>query len=300
VLRWLGRILIALVGLVLVAIAGAYLASNARLNKSYTIPQQSLALAIPSDRASIERGKHLVVALAKCVDCHADNLAGGKMFLDVPPFRVVAPNLTRGQGGVGGQLADADWVRAIRHGIAPDGRSLLVMPAEDFNNLTDTDLADIVAYIKSVPPVDNQLPGSELRPLGYALFAAGQLPPLPAEQIDHSAPAPATIPAGTTAEYGHYLAATGGCVGCHGPGFSGGPIPGLPPGNPPAQNITPTGIGGWSEADFFRALREGKRPDGSSINPLMPWASTRLMTDDEIRALFMYLKTVPPKPSGNR
>lgn len=70
------------------------------------------------------------------------------------------------------------------------------------------------------------------------------------------------------------------------------------PGAPPAQNITPAGIGKWSEADFFRALRVGKRPDGSTINTLMPWELTSQMSDDEIKALLFYLRTVPPKQTG--
>jgi mono/diheme cytochrome c family protein len=300
VLRWVGRILLALLGLLLIAVAGVYLVSNARLNKTYTIPQASLALTIPSDPARIERGKHLSAAIAKCETCHADNLAGGKMNLDLPPFRIVGPNLTRGQGGIAGQYSDADWVRAIRHGVSKDGRPLLVMPSQVFNSLSDADLADIIAYVKSVPAVDNQLPSSELKLLGRALLVGGQLPPLPAEVIDHTAPPPAAVPAGVSVEYGRYLATTAACFDCHGPGLSGGPIPGLPPGSPEARNITPTGIGSWSEADFFRSLREGKRPDGSAIDLLMPWDATRLMTDDEIKALFMYLKTVPPKPTGNR
>jgi mono/diheme cytochrome c family protein len=103
-----------------------------------------------------------------------------------------------------------------------------------------------------------------------------------------------------TPEYGHYLAITGGCTGCHGSGLSGGAIPGVPPDFPKARNISPTGIGSWSDEDFFRALREGKRPDGSTINPFMPWNDTKLMTDDEIRALLAYLRTVPPRPDGQR
>jgi mono/diheme cytochrome c family protein len=297
VLRWVGRILLGLLGLLIVAAAAVYLASNTQLNKTITVPQEQIA--IPTDPARIEHGQHLVVALAKCVDCHGPNLAGG-VFLDVPPFRVVAPNLTRGQGGVGGQLSDADFVRAIRHGVAPDGRPLLVMPADEYNNLSEADLADIIAYVKSVPPVDNQLPANDIRPLGRALLVAGQLLPFPADQIDHSAAFPAPIQPAVTAEYGHYLAATGGCIGCHRSDLTGGPIAGLPPETPPAANITPAGIGNWSDTDFFRALREGKRPDGSQIRPPMPVEATAKMTDDEIKALLMYLRTVPAKQASSR
>jgi mono/diheme cytochrome c family protein len=101
--------------------------------------------------------------------------------------------------------------------------------------------------------------------------------------------------------YGQYLAATSGCISCHGPGLSGGSIPGTPPDWPPASNITPSGwISSWSEADFFRALREGKRPGGAPISAVMPWRNSAQMTDDELRALLVYLRSAPAKPYGGR
>ncbi len=299
VLRWLGIVLGGLIALVLIAAVVLYVIGSGRITKTYTLGAETVA--IPTDQASSERGRHLATAIGKCVDCHGGNF-GGTVFLDVtspPLFRAVAPNLTRGQGGVGGQLSDADFARAIRHGVGPDGKALLVMPADDYNTFSDTDLGALIAYIRSLPPVDNQLPASEIRPLGCILLAAGQLPPFPAETIDHNTRPPAP-PIGVTPEYGRYLAMAGGCTGCHGPGLSGGPIPGVPPDFPHAQNITPTGIGTWSDEDFFRALREGKRPDGTTINPFMPWMDTRLMTDDELKALLTYLRTVPPRPDGMR
>jgi len=300
VIRWIGIGLGGLIGLVLVAAAALYLIAGGRIDKTYTIPAETIA--IPSDQASIDRGRHLATAIGKCVDCHGGNF-GGTIFLDVtapPLFRAVAPNLTRGQGGLGGQLSDADFARAIRHGVGPDGKALLVMPADDYSTMSDADLGALIAYIRSLPPVDSQLPPSEIRPLGRILLAAGQLPPFAAEMIDHNARRDAAPPVGVTPEYGRYLAMTGGCTGCHGPGLSGGAIPGVPPDFPRAQNITPTGIGGWTEEDFFRALRQGKRPDGSSLDPFMPWMATRQMTDDEIKALLAYLRTVPPRPDGMR
>jgi mono/diheme cytochrome c family protein len=176
---------------------------------------------------------------------------------------------------------------------------LLVMPADDYAPMSDADVGALIAYIRSLPPVDSQLPPSQIRPLGQILLGAGLLPSFPAELIDHQAKREA-VPPGVTAEYGRYLAMTGGCTGCHGPGLSGGPIPGVPPDFPPARNITPTGIGNWTDADFFRALREGKRPDGSAIDTFMPWMATRQMTDDEIKALLTYLRTVPPRADGMR
>jgi cytochrome c553 len=114
------------------------------------------------------------------------------------------------------------------------------------------------------------------------------------------AEAPAPVPAGATPEYGKYLARVSGCDGCHGRTLAGGPIEGGPPDAKPAANLTPTGIGRYTEEDFFRALREGKRPDGSPIDPFMPVKYTKDMTDEEIRAVFAFLKTVPPREYGAR
>jgi hypothetical protein len=83
--------------------------------------------------------------------------------------------------------------------------------------------------------------------------------------------------------------------------LSGGTLPGAPPDAKPAANITPEGIGTWTEQDFFRAMREGVRPDGTPIDStMMPIPLTREMTDLETRAVYMYLRTVPPKPFGGR
>jgi mono/diheme cytochrome c family protein len=215
--------------------------------------------------------------------------------------RWVPLNLTRGKGGVGAQLTDADFVRAIRHAVAPDGRKLMMMPSIEYVHLSAEDLGAIIAYVKSVPPVDKELPPTKLGPVARALLAANALPLYDADVLDHSiAPSVAMTPA-PTVEYGRYLAVVGGCVGCHGPGLSGGKIATGPPDWPPSANLTPTGIGTrYTEASFFKALREGVRPEGAPINPAMPIGSTREMTDDEIRAVWAYLKTVPPKAFGGR
>jgi mono/diheme cytochrome c family protein len=103
-----------------------------------------------------------------------------------------------------------------------------------------------------------------------------------------------------SAEYGQYLARNAGCPSCHGPGLSGGKIPGTPPEWKPAANITPTGIGAWSLDDFKRALREGKRPNGTPIDSIMPWKASGHMTDDEIASVYAFLRTVPAREFGNR
>jgi mono/diheme cytochrome c family protein len=176
------------------------------------------------------------------------------------------------------------------------------MPSWEFYTLSDEDLADIIAYVKSVPPVDRAPRQNQMGMLIRAMWAFNQLgsPMLSAETIDHTGPRPAAPAVGITAEYGGYLAI--GCTGCHGAGLSGGPIPGAPPDFPPALNLTPGGeLVGWTAADFIQTLRTGITPSGQQLRPeYMPWPVFGQMTDDELTAVFLYLQSLPAKEYGNR
>lgn len=297
-IRRLGALGIGLVGLVGIAGAGVYGISNVQLARGYDVSVEPLAIAY--DSASLERGRHVAVAIAKCVDCHGGDF-GGKMLIEDPGIgRIAATNLTPGAGGIG-HYSDEDLIRATRFGVRPDGKPLVFMPSYEYFFLTDADLAALIAYLRTLPPVDRTLPERTIGPMARLLYVAGRLDPLlPVAMIDRDAPRPEPVSPGATAEYGAYLSVVGGCTGCHGPGLSGGKIPGTPPDFPPATNITPAGIGSWSEDDFFVALREGRRPDGSSIDSRMPWPYTAQMTDEEIRALWLYLRTVPARETGSR
>ncbi|RMF32451.1 MAG: cytochrome c, partial [Chloroflexi bacterium] len=201
-LRWLGIALAGLAGLLVIAAASVYFLSQSRINKTYTVPEESLP--ITADAETLARGEHVAI-IRGCTDCHGPDLAG-KPFLEDPALGMLyARNLTAGQGGAGRDFTDADWVRAIRHGIGPDGKPLLFMPAQEFYYLSDEDLAAVIAYVKSVPSVDNELPESRVGPLGRILFLAGKIPLIPAELVDHDAPRPASPPPGITVEYGRYL-----------------------------------------------------------------------------------------------
>ncbi len=283
----------------LLVIAGCmlYFYTQRGIDRKYAIAGHPLT--IPTDSLALVRGQHVATALAHCVGCHGADLGGGQFINEPPVARLWAANLTRGAGGVGGQLSDLDWERAIRHAVKPDGSPLLFMPSLEFQWLSDDDAAALIAYLKSLPPVDRVPAPNAVGPIGRLLYAKGDLVLVPAEQVQHEAHAAATPPA-VTAEYGRYLAEIGGCKGCHGEGLSGGKIPGTPPDWKPAANITPAGIGHYTEEDFFRALREGKRPGNAPIDSLMPFRFTKLMTDDEIRALWLFVKTVPSKAYGGR
>ena len=299
-MKTFGKILGGLVVVVLMILSTIFVFSTQTLNKN--IQYTDVSPPIPRDSAAIARGRHLARAIAKCVDCHGDNL-GGQVLIDAMPMgRVVAPNITSGRGGIAASRTDDDFLRAIRHGIGVGGRALALMPSRNYWHMGDADVGALVAYLRSVPAVDQENPPTSFGLVGRVLLLKGDLNPMfEAKDMDHQARRTPPPAADTTAEYGRYLAEIGGCTGCHGATLSGGAIPGAPPEMRPAANITPEAIGSWTEADFFKALREGVRPNGTAIDSMsMPIRLTREMTDQETKAIYMYLKTVPPKASGNR
>ena len=292
------RLLLGLVGAIALLIAGLYLWSEIRLNRTYAVAGQPITL--PTDEAALAEGARLFVTRG-CSDCHLADGRGDTVIDDPAIGLIIGTNLTTGAGGVVGAYDDALLARAIRDGLDENGQPLLAMPSWEFQGYSDEDTALLIAHIRNLPPVDNVFPASRPGPVGRLLFLAGQLPLVPAEMIDHDAPKVASVTVEASAAYGEYLAQ--GCTGCHGTGFSGGAIPGGPPDWPLATNITPdteTGIGAWTQADFLTAMRAGVRPDGSSIDPFMPWANFSQMTDVELEALWLYLQTVPSQAEGNR
>lgn len=293
VLKILGGIALALV----LAVSTIQVLSMQKLNRPILSSDSSPPTL--TDSASLARGRHLATAIGKCVDCHGPDL-GGAVLVDAPPFTVVAPNLTSGTGGILADRSDDDLLRAIRHGTGVGGRPLVIMPSKAYWHMGDEDVGSLIGYLRNAPAVNRELPVTKFSMLGRFLAVKGDLDAMfDAREIDHEARRDAVPPADTTAVYGRYLANIGGCTHCHRPDLTGGPIAAAPPDSRPAANITPTGIGSWTEADFFKALREGMRPDGTMIDTLaMPIPMTRLMTDTETKAIFMYLQTVPAKATG--
>lgn len=297
-MRMLLKIAGGLVALVLLALGGLFGKAQLGIGRVREIPLRPIT--VTADSAAIARGRHLASAIMKCVDCHGEDLAGRDPMFDAPIGRVATPNLTPGRGGILGSYGDAELARAIRHGVALDGRPIPVMPAEAYSAASDADVGAVIGYLRSLPPVDRAVPPSTIRPLGRLLYAAGKLPFLSADQIDHDAPPSPDLEPAVTIEYGRYLATIGGCLGCHGPGLSGGKIPGTPPDWKPATNITPAGLAGWTEADFRRALETGIRPNGTPIDTLMPWRLAGKMDSVELAAVWRFLQSAPPKPYGGR
>jgi cytochrome c553 len=299
ILKWIGIVLGSLIGLLVIAFAILYVIGTGRWNKlhgKYAVPVETIN--IPTDQASIERGKH-VATIRMCGHCHTETLSGQ---FDAVPIMITltVPNLTAGAGGVGATNTDEDWVRAIRHGVGYDGRGLVLMPSATWYHLSDEDLGALIAYLKSLPPIDNEMPKTDLGPLGRVMLALGQLPPEIEPNvisIDHAGPRPVTPEPGVTVEYGMYLART--CMLCHGPELNGQIISEGGPEKYVALNLTPGGeMKGWSEEDFMTAMQTGVTPSGHHLIDVMPWKYFGQMTDDELKAVWMYLQALPALPQG--
>ncbi len=288
VLKWVGIVLGGLIGLLIVVGLVIYIAGGARFNKKYDI--QAEEVSIPTDAESIALGEYLVTTRG-CMDCHGENL-GGTVLLDDPALATLpAPNLTSGAGGIGGQMSDEQWVLAIRHGVGRDGHGLIIMPSAEYWYLSDRHLGAIIAYLKQAPPVDSSLPARRLGPMGRLGILTGMLPPAMPDLIDHTGPRPPAPEPGVTVEYGEYV--TRLCTGCHGPDLAGAPPD--QPGGLPYPNLTPAGeLGNWTEEDFITAMRTGVKPSGAELAEAMPWRTIGQATDEELKAIWLYLESLPP------
>jgi len=250
-------------------------------------------VAIPdADATQLARGEYIARNVAACTRCHGDDL-GGDTYVDAFPMgTVVAGNLTPAVEGLGEDYSDGDWVRAIRHGVGADGRPLIIMPSYDYIGLSEQDLGDMIAWLKTLPPIERELPRQKLGPVGKRLVESGRWV-ISADMMDHSVGFE-ELEEGQVAR-GRYLARVASCTSCHGSDFVGRSFG---PGGVWSTNITPhrDGIQQWSEEDFVRAMREGVRPDGTAIDPFMPWEATAGWSDEDLSAMYAYLNTLLPLP----
>lgn len=288
VIRFFCWALLVLVVLGLVAAGAAHLLAQRKRNR--TIDIQVAPIAFVSDAASLARGKYLFQSRG-CSECHGDNGAGKLLIDDPGGLRVWTPNITSAPGSAAAKYTEVDWVRTIRHGVKPDRRPVFVMPSEDYNRFTDADIAAIVAYARSLPPVRGETARIEMPLLVKALYAADIVPDAP-QRIDHSLPPAKAVAEGPTPEHGAYVANM--CKGCHGETLHGGKIPGSPPDWPPAADLTARATSAaYDSVDKFKVmLKSGKRPTGEAIK-VMPFPSLGAMNDTDVEALYAYLRTLP-------
>lgn len=284
-------------GAVAVAAYGAWNAER-KLHRQVALPPSVFALR--GAAGALERGHYLYESRG-CASCHGSD-GGGRVFIDDGHgMRIKAPDIATGAGSVVAGYRDADFDRTIRHGVKRDGRPVFIMPSEDYSRLTDDDLEALVTYVRQLPPTSGgpleasvPLPVRVLYGLGLVRDAA--------DKIDHALPPPAPVANVVSAAHGHYVAQM--CIGCHGPGLSGGKIPGTPPDWPPAANLTPgegSAMPRYADAAAFATmLRSGRRPDGSEISKVMPFEALKNLDDVDALSIHAYLKTVEAKAAGGR
>jgi mono/diheme cytochrome c family protein len=286
--KWTGLVLGSLVVILLIAYTVIYLNVQNRFNKNYEVAVP--AITIPTDSATIALGEH-IAAIKGCGDCHGKDF-GGNVVIDDPAIGLLpAPNITMGKGGLGsrrGTFTDEDYVRAIRHGLDKEGKSLKLMPAYEYQPLSKKDLTALIAYLKSRPAVDKEMPAIAIGPVGYVLTNFNKLPLIVAEKVNHTAPIEEEVHPAVSVKFGQYMAVS--CQGCHGANYQGGAP--IIPGSPTVPNITGKGsLSKWTEAQFINTLRTGVTPEGKKLDPkYMPWPMAKEFTETEIKALYLFLK----------
>lgn len=293
--KWTGLILLTL-------IAGLSLTIASRQNLHYDAPYPNIHAS--TDSAVIARGKHLVYSSAHCIDCHqranADSLialgqevplSGGVLF-DLPVGKIYSKNITPDKETGIGKYTDVEIARALRYGVHPDGT--VVYDFMPFHNTSDEDLTAMISYLRAQHPVHNAVPDHQLNLMGNAVKAFLVKPAGPTGEV------PRSVLPDTTAVYGRYIAMhLAECNGCHTKRDMAGAVIGEPFGGGNniegfiTPNLTPDPTGRiykWTKQDFISRFRKGKLIPGSP----MPWRSFGRMTDDELTALYNFLKSLKP------
>ena len=283
---WLAAVLV--VGVAVLIAVGLWLGEQRRTRM---VPVQVNAITLPSDAAALERGRYLFASRG-CGGCHGANGAGSAFIDDGKGMKVSSPNISPGAGNVVAAYKVDDWVRVIRHGVKPNAQPVFIMPSQDYNRMTDADTGALIAYTKSLAPTAGKAAAFELPLPVRVLYGLGQIPDA-ASRIDHSLPPATAVAEALSVEHGLYVAQM--CKGCHGEQFAGGKVLGGPPDWPPAARLSqgPDSVmPRYADTEAFKKMfKTGKRPDGSAIT-VMPFETLREMSDVDVGALHLYLKSL--------
>jgi mono/diheme cytochrome c family protein len=245
------------------------------------------AIHIQGTPEQIARGQHLAYSL--CAACHTTNselpLSGGRDIAADSPLpigHIYSINLT--PAGPLKDWSDGEILRALREGIDRDGHPLLAMSSNGVRYLSEDDKQAIIAYLRSQPPVVNDIPNPPDQLNMLALFLGG------AGMVTLRDPLTGTItapPKAATAEYGKYIVSYGDCDSCHGADLTGGTDPIAPHG--PNLRL----VKGWTLDQFIATIRTGKDPGGHLLSDIMPWKFISRLDDEELGALYQYLHSLP-------
>ena len=296
IVKWTGLVLAIL-------IAGVSAITAARQNIKYSAPYP--AIKASADSTVIARGKHLVISVAHCTDCHSpsnadsllslgqDPVLSGGIAFNLPVGTIYSANITADSVYGIGRFTDAEITRALRYGVHPDGT--VVYDFMPFHNLSDEDLTAVLSYLRTQKPLAYKKPANQLNLIGNVVKAFLIKPVGPSETIA------ATVKPDTTAAYGKYLVLNvGNCSGCHTKRSISGEYTGeLLAGGGPMEhglippNLTPDSTGrifGWSQQTFINRFRMGKLNN----NSVMPWQSFKRMNNTELTAIYNYLHSIKP------
>ena len=257
-----------------------------------TYPLTNYDIEIPDDSISIAHGER-IYTIRGCVDCHGSNLGGKIIQSGLLTGIITASNLSPSPASPIYDYSSEDLVRVIREGVKPTGKSVIMMPSHKFQVIHKTDIESLIAYIRSVEPVDRRLPSTSLNlPVRFYYFVNRNLTLFPASMIKRPVEFPEEDEPLSRIEKGAYIASS--CVGCHGHHLDGGPVPGAPPTWPIAPDLTTSGVAGsWTKEEFVRSLREGISADGRHLDErYMPWQAFGQLTDEEFDLLWNYMQTL--------
>jgi mono/diheme cytochrome c family protein len=260
--------------------------------------------------ARVERGRYLATSVAGCFSCHgetdwqapgfpvkAGTEGGGRVWDREGLPYVTAPNITPDRETGAGTWTDDMLARAIREGIGHDGRTLFpLMPYTQYRWMSDEDVASVVVYLRSLPALERALPPTKV--------------PFPVNRFINAVPQPVTAPISSpnrkdTVAYGDYLTRLGACRDCHTPvdarnqpiaalEFSGGFVLTGPYGQVASRNLTPAPSGiPYYNADLFVEVMRTGMVKARKVHDAMPWRAYGRETDDDLRAIFAFLQSVP-------
>ena len=311
------KLLLSLTAVVLVVSAFLFPGCNNESTEPSASPQGSEDTA----KAIVERGKYLANHVAVCIDCHSKRDFTKFSFPPVPgtegigasfpfgaaegiPGEIWAPNITPARLG---SWTDDEIARDVAHGVNKSGDTLFpIMQYHSYNKLAKDDLYAIIAYIRTLAPSDSTVPPRKL------FIPLSALPPLPEFAPEkNKRPDPAD-----KVQYGKYLVTVASCSECHTPrskqgapdfsrAFSGGFVFNTPMFKVAVSNITPdsaTGIGSWTEEAFVAKFRSNSAPevinsDPGKMNTVMPWAMYGRMKEEDLKAIYAYLRSMPAVPN---
>jgi len=276
---------------------------SANLNDTFRV-RQLTDIKFEATAERLKRGGYLANGILMCFTCHSPRNwdspdaapieekkgSGGTIVNKDSSSLIIAPNITPDKETGAGTWTDDMLARAIREGAGHDGRALnWRMPHFVFRNLSDEELAAVIVYLRSLAPVHNVVPPTKMSAEEKAGMEKSIAPiTSPVLAVDQS----------DSIKRGMYLVRIGECVGCHtshaayNPGINGG-------GNDITRfgrrafsaNITADESGiPYGPQNFIFAIRTGK---GGTLSPIMPWVAYRNMTDEDLRAMYAYLRTLP-------